>query len=479
MATPATQREGGFPLARRSLPGLMLSLLGARGAWAQAGDAEARAIATEAYIYLYPIVLMEVTRAQVVNVERAGQLPGRGPMNAIVHMREFPSAEFREVVRPNFDTLYSPAWIDAAAEPLILSLPDTAGPGGRYFLMPLIDMWTNVFAVPGSRTSGKEAAEFALLAPGWTGTLPEGIRPIRMPTPTAWLIGRTQTNGASDYANVHRQQDGYRLVPLSRRGQPQAEVTGMVDPSVDPRTPPMLTVERMPAMAFFTLGMRLLAQHGPGAYDWPILARMARIGLVAGRPFDPAAAPAAARAALEAAPAEAMQRIQQAGPGIGQQRNRWQVITGMGVYGTNYLARAYVALVGLGMNLSEDAIYPGTKVDSEGRRLTGEHRYTLRFARGQEPPTNAFWSLTMYDAQGFQVANPIHRFAIGDRDPLVRGADGSIELLIQHADPGPARRANWLPAPARGPFEPTLRIYSPRPEVADGRWVPPMFRRIG
>uniref|UniRef100_UPI001F447806 DUF1254 domain-containing protein n=1 Tax=Falsiroseomonas oryziterrae TaxID=2911368 RepID=UPI001F447806 len=264
----------------------------------------ADAIALEAYIYLYPLITMEVTRRQATNYARMGENPFRGPMNGFVHLRSFPPADFRDVVRPNFDTLYSVAWLDLRREPIVLSLPDTASADGRYYLMPMLDMWSNVFASPGTRTTGRGAGRYAITAPGWTGTLPAGVERIAAPTPMAWIIGRTQTNGTADYANVHRQQDGYGLTPLSRLGQPAEPATGQVDPGVDMRTPPLAQVNGMPAAAYFALGATLLRTHPPGAYDQPILARMARIGLRAGQPFDIAAVPPAARAALERAAAE-------------------------------------------------------------------------------------------------------------------------------------------------------------------------------
>lgn len=433
----------------------------------------AEAIALEAYVYLYPLVTMEVTRRQATNYARMGENPFRGPMNAFTHVRAFPPADFRDVVRPNFDTLYSVAWFDVRREPLVLTLPDTSGPDGRFYLMPMLDMWSNVFASPGTRTTGRGAGRYAITAPGWTGTLPAGVERIAAPTPMGWIIGRTQTNGIADYANVHRQQDGYGLTPVGRLGQPAEAATGQVDPAVDMRTPPMVQVNTMPAAAYFALGAAMMQVHPPGPYDQPVLARMARLGLRAGQAFDIAAVPAVARQALERAAASGPRHLSASIPHLGAVKNTWLYLaSGMGVYGTDYLRRAVVAMVGLGANLPEDAIYPMTHVSNDGRPLSGANSYVLRFPRGQEPPVGAFWSVTLYDQEGFQVANPINRFAIGDRDALVRGADGSIEILVQHADPGADRRANWLPAPA-GAFNLTLRLYGPAAEAIDGRWSPP------
>ncbi len=168
---------------------------------------EAYQIGMEAYVYFYPLVTMDVTRRQLTNIE-TGKMVARGPMNTFVHIRAYPTAEFKEVVRPNFDTLYSTAWLDLSKEPIILSVPDTAG---RYYLLPVLDMWSDVFAVPGKRTSGTRAADYALVAPGWKGKLPDRIEMIQSPTPYVWIIGRTQTNGPSDYEAVHKVQDGYRV----------------------------------------------------------------------------------------------------------------------------------------------------------------------------------------------------------------------------------------------------------------------------
>jgi hypothetical protein len=463
-ATLAAASIGGSDRARAQ---------GAPAAAAPLDAALAEAIALEAYVYLYPLITMEVTRRQGTNYARMGENAFRGPMNGFVHVRAFPPADFRDVVRPNFDTLYSSAWLDLRREPIVLTVPDVSGPDGRFYLMPMLDMWSNVFASPGTRTTGRGAGRYAITAPGWTGTLPAGVQRIAAPTPMVWIIGRTQTNGTADYANVHRQQDGYGLTPLSRLGQAPEPVTGQVDPGVDMRTAPLAQVNGMPAAAYFALGASLLRTHAPGAYDQPVLARMARLGLRGGADFDFAALPAGARQALERAAAAGPQHLTGSVSHLGAVKNTWLYLSsGMGVYGTDYLRRAVVAMVGLGANLPEDAIYPLTHVSGDGRPLQGANRYVLRFPRGQEPPVGAFWSVTLYDDEGFQVANPLNRFAIGDRDQLVRAADGAVEILIQNADPGADRRANWLPAPA-GSFNLTLRLYGPDAPAIDGRWSPP------
>lgn len=434
---------------------------------------EARAIATEAYIYLYPLVLMDVTRESLTNAP-AGSKPGAGPPNVFSHIRAYPAADMRDVVRPNFDTLYSIAWLDVTAEPVVVSVPDTEG---RYYLLPMIDMWSDVFAVPGKRTTGTAAGHYAVVPPSWSGTLPEGIESIVAPTPHAWVVGRTQTNGPSDYEAVHKVQDGYRITPLSQWGKDPVPVPFQPDPGADITTEPMSRVHGMTAEQFFDRGARLMATNPPHLSDWSQVARLKRIGIEPGKPFELDTAAADVRSAIEGAPEEAMGLMRSKLPTIARVSNGWQMNTDtMGVYGNYYLKRAIVAQVGLGANQPEDAIYPMLLADSNGEPLDGQRDYVLHFEKRQLPPVDAFWSVTMYDANGYQVANPLGRFAIGDRDSLKFNADGSLDIYMQHETPSPEKESNWLPSPKEGVLGVTMRLYAPRAEALDGRWNPPAVK---
>lgn len=437
------------------------------------GEQEGYEIGVEAYTYLYPLVMMDVTRKVTTNYPSDSK-PGMGPMNAFHHMRAFPPADFREVVRPNFDTLYSSAWLDLTKEPLIVSAPDT---GGRYYLLPMLDMWTDVFAVPGKRTSGTKAASWAVVGPGWSGSLPRGAERIDAPTPYIWIIGRTQTNGPKDYAAVNRIQDGFKITPLSEWGRPPKPVVAKIDSTVDMKTPPMQQVNTMPAAKYFAYGAELMKRHPPHVTDWSILARMKRIGLEPGKSFDFNKADPAVRSALERAVPNALKEMQRKVPTLAPVVNGWQMNTDtMGVYGNYYLKRAIVAMIGLGANQPEDAVYPMCVADADGKPLKAENDYVLHFAKEEVPPVGAFWSLTMYDAQGYQVANPLDRFAIGNRDALKYNADGSLDIYIRHDSPGNEKESNWLPAPKSGAMSPTMRLYAPNAQVLDGRWNPPPIR---
>lgn len=438
-------------------------------------ELEACEIGIEAYHYLYPLITMDVSRRVMTNFE-SGKKPGMGPMNEFQHLRAFPTADFREVVRPNFDTLYSSVWLDLIREPIIISVPDT---GDRYYLLPMMDMWSDVFAVPGKRTSGTKAANFAVVKKGWNGTLPEGVKRIESPTSYVWIIGRTQTNGPNDYEDVHKVQDGYFVTPLSQWGQKPELVKTAIDPTVDMKTPPMVQVNTMTAANYFSYGAELMKLHPPHITDWSTVSRLNRIGINLGESFNFDNVTASVKSALDRAVVDGLQLMKEKIPTLAKISNGWQMNTDtMGVYGNFYLKRAIVAMIGLGANQTQDAVYPLNVGDADGKSINGANNYVIHFEKAELPPVEAFWSITMYDQEGFQVANKLNRFAIGDRDELRYNADGSLDIYIQHESPEQDKESNWLPSPAQGLLGITMRLYAPKAEVIDGRWVPPAIMRL-
>ncbi|WNZ24006.1 DUF1254 domain-containing protein [Leptolyngbya sp. NK1-12] len=440
-------------------------------------EQDAYEIGIEAYHYLYPLITMDITRRITTNYA-PGTKPGMGPMNAFHHLQAFPPADFREVVRPNFDTLYSSAWLDLTQEPMVVSVPDT---DGRYYLLPMMDMWSDVFAVPGKRTSGTNAAHYGVVPKGWTGTLPDGVQPIDAPTPYVWMIGRTQTNGPKDYAAVHQVQQGYWITPLSQWGQTTQPVQAAIaiDPSVDMKTPPLTQVNTMTAAQYFSYGAELMQLNPPHITDWSTVARLHRLGIEVGKSFDFDQAAPPVKAGLERATTDGLRLMYEKVPTLARVVNGWQMNTDtMGVYGNYYLKRAIVAMVGLGANQPQDAIYPLNVADADGKPLEGSNRYVIHFGKDEIPPVEAFWSITMYDADGFQVANSLNRFAIGDRDDLTYNADGSLDIYIQPDSPDAGQESNWLPSPTQGVLGLTMRLYAPKAQALDGRWAPPVVKRV-
>ena len=422
----------------------------------------AHAIAVNAYLYFYPLVTMDITRKQSTNIE-PGKEFGKGPMNTFVSVPAYPPADLKVVVRINFDTLYSIAWLDLTKEAQVVSAPDT---DGRYYLLPMLDMWTDVFASPGWRTTGTKAGNFLVTPPGWKGTVPEGFSRIAAPTPYVWIIGRTKTDGAADYPAVHKIQAGYKVTALSRWGKEAEPVSVKIDPSVDMKTPPKIQVDTMPAAKYFAYAADLLKLHPPHLTDEPIIAQLKRIGIERGKSFDFDKLDPAVQKAIEGAPDDAQQLMKWKMATIARVANGWSMNTDtMGVYGNYYLKRAMVAQLGLGANLPEDAIYPLNLADDTGKPLDGANKYVIHFDQGATPPVNAFWSITLYDDEGFQVANPLNRFAVSSYMPFKINADGSLDLYFQNESPGKEKEANWLPAP-KGSFNLCMRLYSPKSDAA-------------
>ena len=430
---------------------------------------------TEAVIYGLPLVMMNLTMKRMTNVKRSGGIAA--PVNQFANASVVPTAAFKNVVRANVDTLYSSAFLDLSSQPIVLSVPDTKG---RYYLMPMLDAWTNVFATPGARTTGTNAAIFVVTGPNWRGALPPGMQQIKSPTNMVWILGRTQTNGPGDYDAVHAIQAGFKLIPLSRFGKPYVPPDGVLDKNADMKTPPVEQLQRMTGKEFFTALSMLLKSNPPPAADGAMLAKLATIGVIPGQPFDQSKLDPVVAKAVNGAVLAAMATLQNKEKQFGTSVNGWHIPKmNVGAFGTDYESRAIIALIALAANLPEDALYPTTFVDGDGKPLNGDNRYTLHFQKGLTPPVNAFWSVTMYDAESFFVANPINRYAISSWMPLKRNSDGSLDIYIQHGSPGENKEANWLPAP-NGSFNITMRMYWPKqesPSIIDGSWRPPAVIR--
>jgi hypothetical protein len=434
-------------------------------------------IAVEGHYYLYPLVLMDVTRRQATGVGTANELFARAPVNEFAHIRRFVPPGFRDVVRPNFDTLYSFAWLDVSEEPVIVSIGDA---GDHYYTLPMYDMWSDVFAAPGTRTSGNWPGEYAVVPYGWQGTLPEATRRLDAPTPYVWIIGRMQCDGEIDYPSVHRFQDRLGLSPLSSYGrEPRQRSRPLPDVcAVDPGTPPPEQVEQMDPLEFFSYAAELLKVHPPHATDHAVLQRLERLGLVAGESLDLEAMPRSVVDCLSAAVAESRLMLYERSRQLGWSRNGWWMNTEtMGAWGTDYLKRAAVDRIGLSATLPEDILYPTTFTDDCDRPLHGGSRYAMRFEPHELPPVRASWSLMAYDDDGYLVPNEAGRYAIRARDRLELGRGGSLELTIQADEPAGRPAANWLPCPREG-FSLSLRLYWPRREALDRSWSPPPVRRL-
>jgi len=437
---------------------------------------EAEQIAYDATVYGFPLVIMELTR-QVFTAVPAPTADG-SPVNQFGNKKTFPDATFTNVVNPNADTLYSSAWIDTAKEPIILSVPDTQG---RYYVMQVMNLWTDVFASPGSRTTGTGAGNFAITGPNWSGNLPEGVTEMKSPTRWVWIIGRIACAGSADYENVWKLQDQLKLTPLSAWGTsyvPPANVP--VDPNVNRKVSPLDQLLALDADTYFNYVCQLMVENPPYEADTPLLADMAKIGIKTGADYESyfAGLDEGVKSAIQTGYQSALVKIPVAN--LGSTKNGWQLPYGTGNYGTDYTLRAATAYRGLGANLVDDAFYASASTSSDGAKFSSANKYVIHFNNDEIPPVNGFWSITMYNEKILFAANPINRYNLGSLSdpPLITNPDGSIDIYIQRDSPDAAKLPNWLPAPSSGGFSLTLRLYWPQESVLDKSWVPPAVQPV-
>ncbi|WP_459616618.1 DUF1254 domain-containing protein [Bordetella sp. 2513F-2] len=433
-----------------------------------------RDAAVDAYVYAYPMVLMEVTRRAATGVQTA--VAGRAPMNQWGHRTQFPDPQTTDVAWPGTEALYSSLWYDVTREPLIIDVPDA---GQRHVLLTLHDMWSDMYAARGTRTTGNGAQRFAIVGPSWQGTLPAGVEMVRSPTGMGWAIARMQTASPAEFGIVNQFQGSLAATPL-RVAQPFGTAApGRAEPawSASQQATPAEQVAAMDAASYFTLFAQLLRDNPPHANDHPMLDRLRRLGFDGMRPFSFGTLnPSVQQALAEAAPI-AGRRIADAVQNLGTEANGWSVVRhGIGTYGTDYLRRAAVAYAGLGASTAEEVLYPVTTRDDEGEPLNSDEDYVLHFEPGQLPPVDGYWSLILYDSRLGLARNPANRYAIHSTDALAYNPDGSLDLYIRRDPPRSGKEANWLPAPQEGPFMLNLRLYAPRDTALDGQWAPPPVR---
>ena len=424
----------------------------------------------QAYLYGYPIVIMDETRISM----QAGYPETNKRVNHFTHVQIFPDHNFRNVVRPNVDTLYSIAWLDVSEEPIVLSVPDMQG---RYFVMPFMDAWTNVFASIGTRETGSQAGKYLITGPNWTGTPASNMQVIKAPTNMLWLIGRIQTNGILDIPAVVNLQSGFNIQTLSDSNNNEQAVNYLQSkPDATSDIDPYKIVAEMSAVEFFDTLSKLVNAQGLPATDKAALENLKNIGLNLPLEQNTYTANPLQRWLMDKALTITKQKVKERIEDRSENENGWMVRrSGIGRYGTDYPVRAAVAMIGLGALQPEEAVYPNVTVDSQNEILSGEHKYKINFPAGQLPPAGAFWSLTMYDENGFLIESEINRYAIGDRDKLSFNADGSLDILIQQSEPAELS-SNWLPTP-KGEFAITLRLYLPKKEFLNGKWkLPPIVR---
>ena len=445
--------------------------------------AEARQIAAAAYVYGYPLVFMDVLKEHQTAVPAPDTARGLAPVNQMVRAYQVPIDQFQSRAPwPITDASYVGAWLDLTEEPVVLSVPSS---DGRYYVIMLEDAWTNDLSSVGSRTTGDGPGDFAIVGPGWNGTLPSNVTRIQSSTNSLMLAARAQLNGPADLPATAAFLDNITVTPLSAwktNSTPPATV-----PVTSSMTPDALAstsaayVANMSPEAFYSRLATAMGGNPPSSVDTPVIDQVARIGIVPGTPFDWNSMDATMQDAIAQGAQDGIAEVNAAAvdwPGS-VVVNGWSVVYDMGAYGTNYALRAGLA-AGYGAgNLAEDALYWWSFANATGVPYSGTYSYVLYFDSTSTPPVNAFWSVTLYDINGQFVPNPLNQYAITSHSGNpVYNPDGSLDIYIQKASPGADRESTWLPAPS-GDFIFILRMYWPQESALNGSWVPPEVQTVG
>ncbi|MGA2884007.1 MAG: DUF1254 domain-containing protein [Halobacteriota archaeon] len=445
--------------------------------------AEARQIAAAAYVFGYPLVFNDVLKDHQTAVPAPNATLGVAPVNQLVRPYQVQQIEkLQASTYPITDASYVGAWLNLTKEPMVLSVPAS---NGRYYVMMLEDAWTNDLSSVGPRTTGNGSGNFAVVGPGWNGTLPSNVTRIQSSTNTVWLAGRTQENGPADLPATAAFLDNVTLTPLSEWGTnytPPATVPVTSNVSADPRpSTSAAEIANMTPDVFYSRMATVMAGNPPYSVDKPVVDQIARIGIVPGTSFAWNSLNATMQNAITQGYQDGIAQVNAAAahwPGV-VVVNGWNVTYNMGAYGTNYTLRAGLAAGYPTGNLPQDALYWWSFTNSTGVPYSGANNYVLHFANNSIPPVYGFWSVTIYDSQGHFVPNPLNQYAITSHSGNVTyNPDGSLDIYIQNASPGAGKESNWLPAPSGG-FALILRQYWPQESALNGSWVPRAVQTVG
>ncbi len=427
-------------------------------------ESYAYSLGIQAYIYGYPLVIMERTRQLQSTLNKSVK-----PALTASNMFFYPliSPEFKDVAAPNVDTVCCFAWLDLSQNPVILNVPDT---NGRYYVMQIIDAYSNTFSNIGRRTTGTKAGRFAIVGPDWKGVLPAGLKTIKSPTNTAWLIGRVFSKGRSD------EDEGIKILKQITLNSPDCNSSPCV---IKPVNKLLLDnkVENLCALDFFKIMTDLMILN-PVTGNESFEKQFEHIGINQTYGFDACKLDPETIAGLDRAAADAFSIISNSGKEVNPRlSNGWMIYTDVGTYKDQFLKRAFVAFTGLGANVDEEVVLSRTFNDDQGNRLSGENNYILHFNKDQLPPVEAFWSVTIYDQNFYLVPNDINRYAIANyTHGLEYNNDGSLDIYIQRCPPANCK-SNWLPAP-KDDFNLVLRLYQPAAKILNGTYEVPGVKRV-
>ena len=417
----------------------------------------------DAYVYAFPLVLMDATRIFATNTEKV--ITGKAPVNQLMHGAALADAQFRSVVTPNVDTIYSQVWYDLSEEPMVYELPET----DRFCKVQVLDGWTNTAAVL------DKAGAYAITLSTWEGELPDGVTRIDVPTSMAWSINRTVLSGEEDLPTVRAIQEKMKLMPLSNYISGDTYEPPKGSYSEENNYVPVDKVLSMDPVTFFNKANELMVKNSPAAADGEMLERIAAVNVGPGVEFDTSVLTGDAAENWKTMLTEIRPKLVKEGQKFSKKLGQWNYFgEPIGDFHTEYAYRALVALAGLGANTVEVALYPKTEQDADGNALTGEKSYLLHFESCPQVLEGGFWSVTAYGDNDFLIDNPIDRYCINDRSGLKANDDGSIDVIL--SKDAPEDTTNWLPT-GDGGFHLYMRIYTPDMNTLE-TWTAPVITEI-
>lgn len=442
--------------------------------------AQMEQLTREAFSFGYPLVLMDTSAKYVAAMSRSTAKQTKVPMHQFYHIRKAGDPRFKDIFAFDSDMLYSTAWLNLSKDPVVLTVPAA---GSKYYVGGFVEGWSDIFGVVGTRATGNQMRRFLISGPQWQGPTPKGMTALRSQTNLVWLPIRIYANNEKDPQALMAFQDGLKLTPISQWQKNQHAPTSFtnLDSKIDPKISPREYIFSMTAEEYYHTLCALMVENPPAANDESLMERLRKLGVEPTKSFKFADLSPESQQALNASVKNAksfMLSQQRAFSPTGRLVNGWTIPVERVSFGVDYHRRAYEAYMGLGALPPQDAVFATAYEDNRGQQLMGENSYKMTFAKGQLPPVNAFWSLTMYQLPEMAFAGTRYRrSSFGSTSKLKANADGSISIYLQPRSPGKDRESNWLPSKT-GNYQLTLRLYWPKTEVLERRWSPPVIERV-
>ncbi len=419
----------------------------------------------EAYCYTFPLVMMEYSKIVATNAEEPDG-KGHAPVNQLIHAQNLANAQFKAVVTPNVDTVYTQAWLDLSEEPMVYIKPEA----DRFFQMQVLDAWTNTPAVL------KEAGIYLFTTSDWKGSVPEGMIQVVVPTQMVWMLGRVVVDGESDLKNVYDIQNQMQLLPLSAYESGTSYTAPKGEYKEENDLVPVNAVLTLNPQDYFATANRLMVTNPPAKEDAEILERIAAVNVGPGLTFDSSKLQGDIGTQWKAMLQSLPDKLKKVGTEFDVKIGSWEYYgEPIANFGTEYDYRAMVALGGLGANPVDVALYLKTYVDSDNNQMNSENSYLLHFDTLPPVVDDGFWSVTAYGSDNFLIDNELNRYCINDRSDYVLNEDGTLDVILS-ADK-PENEANWLPI-GSGDIHLFMRIYQPDMTVIDAGWKSPVITKL-